>query len=175
MIFISGVHGSGKTYFCEKVREACGYPAYSASALISERKKSGFNPDKLIPDIDDNQHYLLSAISELNAVNPTYLLDGHFCLLDANGDVTRIAKSTFTDLKPEALILVTENPEIIASRRYERDGVKHEVEDIRHFQDEETRYAEELSAILGVPLWIQCGSDNFAGALDFIKAHIASL
>jgi len=64
---------------------------------------------------------------------------------------------------------------IFASRRYERDGVKHEVENIRYFQDEETRYAEELSAYLGVPLWVQYGSGNFAGALDFIKAHITSL
>ena len=60
-------------------------------------------------------------------------------------------------------------------KTYFCDGVKHEVEDIRHFQDEETRYAEELSAYLGVPLWVQYGSGNFAGALDFIKAHITSL
>jgi len=172
MIFISGVHGSGKSYFCEKVKDSCGYPSYSASTLIAERKEAGFSSDKLIPDIDDNQQYLLTAIRVLNDNNVSFLLDGHFCLLDANGVVTRIARSTFEILKPEALVLVTENPDIIASRRYERDGIRHDVEDIRHFQNEETLYAEELSAHLGIPLWLQHGSDNFTGALEFVMAHI---
>ena len=90
MIFISGVHGSGKTYFCERVKDSCGYHSYSASALISERKKTGFGADKLIPDIEGNQQYLLAAIGELDAEGTSYMLDGHFCLLDAKGTVTRI-------------------------------------------------------------------------------------
>ena len=83
-----------------------------------------------------------------------------------------IEQSTFIDLNPKALILVTEKPDIIASRRYERDGVQHDIESIRHFQSEETQYAQELSELLEIPLWVQDGSDNFAGALEFIKAHI---
>ena len=79
MILISGIHGSGKTYFCERVKEATGFSTYSASSLISERKKSGFSPGKLIPDIDDNQSYLFSAVDDLKANSSSFLLDGHFC------------------------------------------------------------------------------------------------
>jgi broad-specificity NMP kinase len=54
MIFISGVHGSGKSYLCERIKTAAGYPTYAASKLIAERKLSGFAPDKLIPDVAYN-------------------------------------------------------------------------------------------------------------------------
>ncbi len=65
MIFISGVHGVGKSYFCDMVKTETGIESYSASTLITQKKHSGFSKDKLIPDIDDNQQYLLQAVSEL--------------------------------------------------------------------------------------------------------------
>ena len=61
MIFISGVHGVGKTFFCDRVREATGIESYSASKLITQKKHSEFAKDKLIPDIDENQQYLIHA------------------------------------------------------------------------------------------------------------------
>jgi len=76
MIFISGVHGVGKSYFCNKVKEELGINTFSASKLISEHKHAEFSRDKLIPDIDHNQQYLLMAIRDLNAVGSDYLLDG---------------------------------------------------------------------------------------------------
>ena len=150
MIFVSGVHGSGKTYFCGRVEEALGCSTYSASKLITQRKQSGFAPDKLIPDIEDNQAYLLSAVEELNEKSSSYLLDGHFCLLNADGIVTRIVSYTFVALSPSAFLLITAEPELITERRQERDGIEHNAEDIRHFQDEELAYATELSERLNI-------------------------
>ena len=49
MIFISGVHGVGKSYFCDMVKAATGIESYSASTLITQKKHSGFAKDKLIP------------------------------------------------------------------------------------------------------------------------------
>ncbi|MDO9566554.1 MAG: AAA family ATPase [Candidatus Desulfaltia sp.] len=100
MIFISGVHGVGKSYFCEEVKRRLGLNAYSASMLISELKKERFEKNKLIRDIDDNQDYLLSAIKRIRGSEKFYLLDGHFCLLNAQGQVQRIHLQTFLDLKP---------------------------------------------------------------------------
>ena len=37
MIFISGVHGVGKPYFCNLAKEATGIECYSASSLVKER------------------------------------------------------------------------------------------------------------------------------------------
>jgi len=121
MIFISGVHGVGKSYFCNKVKEKLDVDTFSASKLISERKHSGFSRDKLIPDIDDNQQYLLMVVQDLNATGTNYLLDGHFCLLNAEGHVTRIPKDTFIALRPDAIVLLTEKPETIAERNGEEN------------------------------------------------------
>lgn len=59
MIFVSGVHGVGKSYFCNLVKESVGIETYSASALISTKMRSGFAKNKLIPDIDEHQQCLL--------------------------------------------------------------------------------------------------------------------
>ncbi len=42
MIFISGVHGVGKSYFCDMVKKATGIESYSASTLITQKKHPGF-------------------------------------------------------------------------------------------------------------------------------------
>ena len=124
MIFISGVHGVGKSYFCNIVKDRTGIESYSASKLITERKKQGFPASKLIPDIDENQQYLL-----------------------------------------------TEEPDIIASRRKGRDGIVHPVKEIKAFQDEESLYAEEVSKLLGVPLKISKGSTDTEATIDFITSR----
>lgn len=42
MIFISGIHGVGKSYFCNKVKSLLNVDTYSSSKLIAECKKEGF-------------------------------------------------------------------------------------------------------------------------------------
>ena len=170
MIFISGVHGVGKSYFCDKVKENINIDTYSASSLISERKQAAFSSDKLIPDIDDNQKYLLDAVTELRQTRNNFILDGHFCLLNANGKVQRITHDTFTTLMPEAILLLTEQPEIIASRRRNRDGRDVSVESIRAFQDEEISYAKEVAGEIGAKLINSEGADDLMNAIEFIKS-----
>lgn len=54
-----------KSYFCNLVKESSGIETYSASTLIAAKKQSEFSKDKLIPDIDDNQQFLLMAVNGL--------------------------------------------------------------------------------------------------------------
>ena len=115
---------------------------------------------------------MLSAVEELNEKSSSYLLDGHFCLLNADGIVTRIESSTFVALSPSAFLLITAEPELIAERRQERDGIEHNAEDIRRFQDEELAYATELSERLNIPICIYKDDKDFNNTLGFIRAHI---
>lgn len=171
MIFISGVHGVGKSFFCDKVKSALNIDTYSASALISTRKHRPFAADKLIPDIDANQRHLLAAVEELRAGNNQFLLDGHFCLLNGEGQVTRIGMDTFTTLRPDAIILLTEKPEIIAERRKRRDGITYDIEQIQNFQNEEVSYAKEVAALLEVKLKISGGQEDLDSIMAFIQEH----
>ena len=173
MIFISGVHGAGKSYFCNLVKKATGIECFSASTLIKKRKKQGFSSDKRVANIDENQLYLLAAVDDLRASLREFLLDGHFCLLNTKGEITRISLDTFTTLKPEAIILLTEDPEVIAKRRQERDGVEHKASEIKAFQDEEVKYAKEVSELLKVPLKISTGSNDTESTIEFIRSRRA--
>ncbi len=160
MIFISGVHGVGKSYFCGMVKESTGIESYSASTLITQKKHSCFVKDKLIPDINNNQQYLLQTVNELRDSGEIFILDGRFCLLNASGKVTRIPYDTFTALKPEAIILLM----------YKPDGIESPVQDIEDFQQKECTYAKEVAVDIGAKLFISGGSRDLAQAIDFIKS-----
>lgn len=171
MIFISGIHGVGKSYFCNLLKDRLGVISYSASKLIADKKAVGFSPNKLVTDIEENQFYLLDAVKDLRIKGEKFLLDGHFCLLSQKGAITRIPLNTFTTLAPDAIVLLTENPAIIAKRRQERDGIEYSVTAIKDFQDEEIKYATEVAKLLGVPLKISTGINDIDSTIDFIRTR----
>lgn len=169
MILVSGIHGVGKSFFCDRVKEQLNINYYSASQLITAKRNRGFSEDKHVPDIDDNQPLLIDSIEELRQNEGEFILDGHFCLLDADGSITRISPETYTSLKPDRIILLTERPEIIAKRREMRDGVQQNINDIKAFQDAEKDYAAEISDQLGIPLIISNGSDDIQRIIEWVK------
>ena len=172
MVFISGVHGVGKSHFCKRVQSELGIATFSASQLISEQKKQQMPKDKLIPDIIDNQKFLIQALENLNSKVANYLLDGHLCLLNENGDVTRIGLDTFLTIQPTAMVLLTESSEIIAERRIQRDGTLQDIVLIDTFQKEEILYAQEISETLSIPLKISTGTTDIDNTLDFINSFV---
>lgn len=56
---------------------------------------------------------LLNAINELRQAGEEFILDGHFCLLNEDGVITRIPMETYTLLKLDVMILLLENPKIL--------------------------------------------------------------
>ena len=169
MVFIGGVHGAGKTRFCQEASNLIGLPSYSASTLISDRKGMIFPASKNIQGIDENQLFLISAIKELKETSTRFLLDGHLCLLNNLGHVVRISKSTFLELDPDGILVITESPEVIAERRLERDKVKNNLLEIKKFQDEELAYAQELAMAMNIPIAVASGENRLAEGCDFIS------
>ncbi len=95
MIFVSGIHGVGKTYFCTMIKKQLNISSYSASELISKRGKKKLSSDKRTSEIALNQIYLEEAINELNKDSKKFILDGHFCLLDSDQKISRIPREVF--------------------------------------------------------------------------------
>lgn len=169
MIFVSGIHGVGKTYFCNIVEEKLGIKSYSASQLIAEKRIKGFPVDKLVSDIDENQLFLLTAIDELRKKEEEFILDGHFCLLDKEGIISRISMDTYTALKPNKIILLTEQPSIVVARRFQRDGITMDENIVSSFQREEIAYANEVAEYLDIPLIISSGNSDLEKVLKNIE------
>ena len=44
MVFVSGVHGVGKSYFCDILKKRLNISSHTASSLITERKKPDSRP-----------------------------------------------------------------------------------------------------------------------------------
>lgn len=168
MIFVSGVHGVGKTFFCNRVKEQRGINTYSASKLIAEKRNIGFSVDKIVSDIDENQSLLLEAIDELRETGNEFILDGHFCLLESDGLISRIPMDTYTSLRPDKIILLTEQPSVIVARRFQRDGIVVEEADVDSFQREEMAYAKEVARNLGVQLIVSLGSYDLENIIQMI-------
>ena len=169
MIFVSGIHGVGKTFFSNQVKEQLGIATYSASQLITEKRNKGFAANKIVEEIDENQVYLLDAIDELREKGEEFILDGHFCLLNRDGFISRIPMNTFTSLNPDKIVLLTEQPAVIATRRLTRDGIVVKESDIDSFQREEKIYAEEIAKKLGVPLIVSTGSSDLENVIQKIR------
>ena len=74
---------------------------------------------------------------------PRLPIDGHFCLLNGEGIITRIPVDTFSALAPNSIVLLTEDPIIISKRRQERDNISCSVASIKVFQEEEIKYAKQ--------------------------------
>lgn len=172
VIFVSGIHGVGKTYFCNIMKKILNVESYSASQLIAARRNERFSENKLVSDIDDNQDLLVAAIDELRKAGKEFILDGHFCLLNESGEITRIPLNTYMLLKPDVIILLTEKPEIIADRRLQRDNVCQGISEIAVFQEDEECYAKEIAERLEVSLVISRGKNDIDKIVDFIKGGV---
>ena len=148
MIFLSGIHGAGKSYLCNSLNKY-NIPTYSASHLIAEYKKEKYTTNKLINDIDGNQYTLIKAINSLNDVNQ-YVLDGHLCLLNGETKICRINSYVIIQLNPQIILTKVSVPSEIFKRLKQRDNKKYNINFLESFQNEEIQYARELSEFLKI-------------------------
>lgn len=154
MIFVSGIHGIGKSYYCKYLGERLGVAAYSASTLINQNGVIQYSGYKKVNHILENQEYLIKAIKEKNQGNEKYLLDGHTCLINSKGRVIRIPYTTFEKIGMQAMIVLYGNIDWTYERIKEREKNVNWIEKdkLRHLQLEEIYYAEYIASSLSLPL-----------------------
>lgn len=175
-IFMGGIHGVGKTTLCELILKQTGIKFYTASSLIkrvrAELVESGV---KKVADINNNQQVLLSGIEMYVESGPYYVLDGHFCLLNSSGEVTRIPPETFSAISPSAIVCVSDRVDVIRSRISGRDDVDYDEGLLSEFLSEESKYASELASSLRVPFLHFDNRESVNGLLQFIESVTGSV
>lgn len=154
MIFIGGIHGVGKTSLCKKLSEVYKLKHYSASALIAEEKSEQFEKDKRIDQIGKNQDFLLSSLKRKIKNDEHFLLDGHFCLLNKVGEITKVPLETFVTLSPLGIIVLTDSVNEIFNRLGQRDNMSYDISLLNAFQEEEVDYAEKVAYRLNIPFMV---------------------
>ena len=151
IIFVGGVHGVGKTTLCNTIASKFNIKHFSASNLISIEKEEEHLRNKQVENITGNQDFLVTAINKYFEDENWYLLDGHFCLLSKNNEVTKIPYSTYEGICPSAILVLIDKPENIYARLSSRDSIKHELALLQSFQKQEISYAEYIRDKLSIP------------------------
>lgn len=169
IIFIGGIHGSGKGRICETLKVETNLIHLTASEVIkwSELSKK---EDKKVKNIHETQNRLIINLKKIIQDNKLYLLDGHYCLLNKNGIPEKIPIQTFKEINPLKLILVIAEPIIIKERLENRDSKTYSIELVEEFQNLEINYAKEVSQVLEIP-FIIINSEQFEinKLLNFLK------
>jgi adenylate kinase len=153
IIFIGGIHGSGKGRICETLKSKIDLIHLTASEVLNWKELSS-QEEKNVKDINQTQDRLISNLNKIVTEDKIYLLDGHYCLLNKNGYPEKIPIQTFKDINPLKLILITTEHKIIKERLEKRDNKTYNIGLIEKFQNLEINYAKELSLILQSPLHI---------------------
>ncbi len=162
LIFIGGVHGSGKTTIGTKAALRLGADFKSCSQIIRGERQTQTVSTPGIADVEQNQRALIAGLKRLRSSLVTVLLDGHFSLKTQNDGIQPIPLSVFETMLPDVLFLVETSSSSICSRLTSRDGIISSETEILEHQEYERRFAALVSRHLGRPLMMLNGENDDA-------------
>jgi len=150
IIFVAGVHGVGKSYFCSKMGKIFKLPTFSASNLIKEEKKSEIDFNKNSLDLEKNQDHFIHAINKMKTNSSKIIIDGHFCLLE-NNKITKVPVHTFEKISLKSIIVLYDSAPNIYDRLQQRDKNSFSINIISQMQEQEIKQAEYVATYLNIP------------------------
>ncbi len=150
--FIGGIHGVGKSTICNDLCSKLDIEYLSASAVLKWADLNQDAKNKKVENIVVTQDRLIEGLINTVKRESRYLLDGHYCLFDKAGKVTKVPFETFETISPLSLHLITGDIGAIKQRIEERDMRGYDYHALKEMQDQEIAYAKELSLKLNVKL-----------------------
>lgn len=169
IVFVGGIHGVGKRAVCKSItdkRDDLHY--YSSRELINWENSK----DKEVFDVQGNQDILVQALESLDEIETnSILLDGHFCLLTCSGCIQEVPLSTFINMNPSLIIVISADEEVVRNRLKTRDNKDYDIDLLREFQSREKEYAKQVASVLKVPGFILTADESDL-LLDIIKPYI---
>jgi len=149
VIFVGGIHGSGKGTICVQLAKSINYTHFTASELLKWNEVSHDKNNKYVQDISDTQEKLIKGLEEVKKSHSKIILDGHYCLFNSKGIPERVPISTFEKIDPKVICVVYADPRDILARLQERDGKIYDLAVIQGMQQLELDYAQELAEYFG--------------------------
>jgi adenylate kinase len=165
IVFVGGVHGSGKSWFCTELAPVFGATHIMASELLRGRSEAS----KAVTDIDGNQKAILQAIGALKGRTSRVLLDGHFCLTTTAGHIQDVPIEYFQALAPRALLLLEATVSEIEHRLARRGESAFSADLISALLQRERSHATRVEETLCVPLKVLSPTSSIAEATAFLS------
>lgn len=169
-VFIGGVHGVGKTHFCNSLVGRFDVEHVTASSLIGQH--INHSEDKTVSNIEKNQLILADELSRYQTNCRTILLDGHFCLLNSNSDIQDVPLATFKAISPYAIFLLKDDPASIVVRLSNRDDRAYSTDLLSTLQVREIERAGLVSQSLNVPLIVIEPMVDFDKSLKEVATYL---
>lgn len=166
LVFISGVHGVGKSTLCNKLNEYVDIPSYSCSDIIKSNSEY-VETSKVVDKAEANQIALINGLSALR--NSSILLDGHFCLVGKDSQIIELDFSVFEQIAPALIINVIAEPREIHRRLVSRDGDAMALSLIESLQKQETSNAHAFGKSCGIPVVDYVSGTDVSNLLKEIK------
>ena len=148
IVFVGGIHGVGKSTLCKQLCLDFNFKYLSASELIKWTEINEDAKNKKVKDIASTQNRLLNGLLENVENDKRYILDGHFCLLNAEGITSRVPLSLFENINPMLFCLVTGDICQIQKTLEERDQRPYNANLLLSMQTQEIEHANFLSSEL---------------------------
>ncbi len=150
LIFLSGIHGVGKTYVGTRVAKQLRFEYATASELIrNELKEQSWTENKCVSSIDKNQEALISSVKRIRSQGEDLILDGHFVLRNKAGQVVPLGQDIFECLNLDQVILIEADSTIVEQRLKER-GTPFSIEIIKELAENELITAQEICNKLAI-------------------------
>jgi adenylate kinase len=157
--FIGGIHGVGKSTICQHICENVKLEYLSASELIKWKDINEDIQNKKVMNIPETQDRLIIGLTNCIQKNKSYILDGHYCLINSENEIVNIPLETFKLIKPISLNIILGDIIAIKNRLEKRDNRPYDEELLNRMQENELNYAKHLSKTLGVTLNIGTKND----------------
>jgi adenylate kinase len=157
--FIGGIHGVGKSTICKQICDEIKLEYLSASELLKWKEINEDSHNKKVKSVPTTQDRLIVGLKNTIQKNKSYLLDGHYCLLNSQNEIVNVPIETFKQINPISLNLILGDAIEIKSRLEKRDNRPYDHDLLKRMQDNELKYAKYLSTTLGTTLNIGTQND----------------
>lgn len=121
----------------------------------------------MVKSLDTTQSRLIKGLDALIKNINTYLLDGHYCLLNSNSKPEKVSEKTFEIINPKVMAIVIEETEIIYERLKQRDGTKYSLSLLNEMQEMEIDYAKYLSSKFNKP-YVEIHKNNYGNLNKYL-------
>jgi adenylate kinase len=166
--FIGGIHGVGKSTICRQICEEIKLDYLSASDLLNWKDINEDVQNKKVKNIPETQDRLILGLTKHIQKHKSYILDGHYCLLNSENKIVNIPLDTFKLINPNSLNIILGDIGEIKSRLEKRDNRPYDQDLLNRMQESELNYARQLSKTLGVTLNIGT-QDDFSELLTSLQ------
>ncbi|HDX9708503.1 MULTISPECIES: ATP-binding protein [Bacillus cereus group] len=168
-IFLSGIHGVGKSTLAAQLEKEINIKTFSVSDLIRKAGNNISTSIKSTENISSNQDLWKVELNKLNIGDSKLLLDGHFCLLNKNRNINSLPFSTFKDTCMKKIICIEAEPQIIRERLLKRDKNEYSVALLSEFQNCELQQATRYSSENNISLFVYNEKKPFSELINFIE------